>query len=698
MAVLGVLAVLLLACLAIIVSVSGAQVREARAAMLSNTMTDHLLSAAGLWAQERGLTNLTLHAPTPALPATIVRIHRLRDQADNAYSRAQDVLRSARLRADPDRQQAFDASFKRLQVLRAQADRQFTLPAPQRDPALTEGWFPAISDVIVQSQLTALHYSSQTLNAATLIGKDAMTRHNLWLMSEYAGRERGLMAGIIAAGRPITRDEMNALAEDRAYVQEGWRVISHLDMRTDETAALGPAMARVQNDFFGAYDALRTRLQAEGMAGRPYSLSAEAWFEQSTAAIDCILALEKAQTAYVDQRLETGQRDQQHLLWLCVLFAFSGAGAVGIAFWMVNRHVLNAVANLDAIFRTASDGLMTIDAAGIIRSFNPACERIFQLPARHAVGQPARDLMAEDERDAFDDEVKRHLSSQDDDAAGREVTGQRRTGALFPMHLSIRRFDLANRRHLCGVVRDITAAKLAERDRETLLSKLIESNTELERFAYVASHDMQEPIRMVMSFSQIIVQDYGQHLDDRGREYLEVLSESAHRMLTMVRDLLAYARLSGESAAMTEIDMDTQMAEIKTNLTELIQESGAVIEAAPLPQVTGNPVQIQRVMQNLITNAIKYQPDGQSPHVRIYAEDEGNHWAFHVQDNGLGIDTAYFQQIFEPFRRLHGPDRIKGSGFGLSIVKKIIANHGGEVRVTSTPGEGSRFSFTLPKT
>ena len=699
-AVLGSLGLLLLVALTLILSASGGALREATLAKHSNEITDLILSSSGAWAQERGLTNLELNAPLAAPPDATARIRALREKADGDYARAMALLPGSELRLDPRQLHDFDAAFSRLKELRAQADRELALPGPRRATALKSDWFPAISAVIEQSQLSAVHITSQTLNTTTAAAKDAVMRHNLWLMSEYAGRERGAMAGIIASGRPITRDQMSALSEYRAYVQEGWKVVSNLDMRADETAALQAPMDRVRTRFFGGYDAVRTRLVAEGAAGRPYELSAQAWFDTATDAIADILALERANTAYVDRRLAQEQGGQTALLWLCAAFLLLGAGAVAAAFWLVNRHVLYTVANLNAIFENASDGLITIDAAGIVKSFNPACERIFRTAARDAVGKNIKVFMPVPDGDRHDAHLLRYLQTGEARIIGqanREITGRRGDGEEFPMDLSVNRFELEDGVHFCGVIRDVTAAKQAERDRQALLHKLIESNTELERFAYVASHDMQEPIRMVVNFSQIVVQDYGEQIDDRGREYLQVLSQSAHRMLNMIRDLLQYARLSHEGVTFGRVDMAAELERVKLNLTELISETSAMIDSTPLPTVHGNPVQLQRVLQNLISNGIKYQPQGRRPHIRVSARDEGEHWIFDVDDNGLGIEAQYLTQIFEPFRRLHSQDQIKGSGFGLSIVKKIVDLHGGKVTVTSTPGQGSTFSFSIRK-
>ncbi|ESQ87836.1 hypothetical protein ABAC460_18075 [Asticcacaulis sp. AC460] len=682
LSVLATLAALLILALSVLLVQGVDRFQDAARAERSNQITASLLTASGHWAEERGFTNLALNAPNAAGTDVIAHIHALRTQADADYFAALNRLPQADIAANPRFSQQFDAAYARLKALRAQVDQELKLPRSARDPALLAAWFPAASAVIEQSQLSGIHYSSQTLNTTSVIAKDAIVRHNLWMMSEYAGRERGLLAGIISAGRPITPEQMNTLSEYRAHVQDGWNVVAHLQLRADEQAMLSGQMAQVRTGFFEDYETLRLRILAQGRAGEAYSLTAQEWFDQSTAAISLILDLEKGNALYVESRVQQQKRSEAGLLALCIFGLIAGVAAVAAAFWLVNRHVLYTMSNLNAIFDNATDGLITIDARGTIKSFNPACEAMFQRQARDVRGQNISILMPE----PFHGE---HVA--------REVTGLRKTGEVFPMELSVTRFELDDGVHFCGVLRDITKARMAEKDRQSLLEKLTESNTELERFAYAASHDMQEPIRMVMSFSQMVVQDYEARLDDKGREYLLVLSDSAHRLHTMVRELLQYARLGREGLTYGEVDLSDQLDHVKVNLSELIKDSGALISHDAMPHVRGNAVQLLRLLQNLISNAIKYQPQGRRPQVHVTVEERESDWLFGVRDNGLGIDEAYRQVIFEPFKRLHTHAHIKGVGFGLSICRKIVENHDGRIWVESAPDGGSIFYFTVSK-
>jgi signal transduction histidine kinase len=247
------------------------------------------------------------------------------------------------------------------------------------------------------------------------------------------------------------------------------------------------------------------------------------------------------------------------------------------------------------------------------------------------------------------------------------------------------------------ITREIARIRVEDEKREKLLKQLVETNTDLERFAYVASHDMLEPVRMVNIYSQMVAEDYRSVLDESGRKYLHIISASAARMHAMVQDLLHYSRLPHDHDRHEPVDLNAELDCVRANFGRLINDSGARIEADALPQVQANPVQVQRLLGNLVANAIKYQPEGQVPIVRIDAVDRGDMWEIAVADNGIGIDPQFATQVFEPFRRLHTWDQYEGSGMGLAICRKIVERHGGRIRIDPQPGEGTRIVFTLPK-
>ncbi len=350
--------------------------------------------------------------------------------------------------------------------------------------------------------------------------------------------------------------------------------------------------------------------------------------------------------------------------------------------------------NSRAVIDNVLDGIITIDEHDRIRSFNAACEDIFGYQASEAIGQPISLLMPDPTYTEHARYVSEYLPV---DAGAREVQARRKDGTAFSADLSVSAFEVDGKPHYTGIIRDITRAKQAEAARQALLRRLTDSNTELERFAYVASHDMQEPLRMVLNFSQIITKDYADKLDDDGREYLKIIGDSAERMRDMVQDLLEYARLDKEGARFGQVDLRAELAHVLENLRNLTKESQAVITYDRLPVISGNGVQLMRLMQNLIANAIKYQKPKRLPVIHVGCTDEGDYWQICVRDNGMGIEKTFIDQIFEPFRRLHSWDGIQGTGLGLSVCRKIVETHGGRIWAVSEPDLGSTFFFTIPK-
>ncbi len=236
-----------------------------------------------------------------------------------------------------------------------------------------------------------------------------------------------------------------------------------------------------------------------------------------------------------------------------------------------------------------------------------------------------------------------------------------------------------------------------EYEHTLLIERLTASNTELERFAYVASHDLQEPVRMVATFSQILADDHAAQLDETGRQYLDIVRQSSVRMRGMIEDLLTYARAGNAVTQTSLFDGPAALAAALDNLRELIKERSAEITADPLPSLNGNPVQISRLWQNLLANAIKYQPQGAIPRIHVSIVETPEAWRLSVRDNGIGIEARFIEQIFQPFRRLHVWDSIQGTGLGLSICRRIVENHGGQIWAESAPGQGTTFHFTLAK-
>ena len=224
---------------------------------------------------------------------------------------------------------------------------------------------------------------------------------------------------------------------------------------------------------------------------------------------------------------------------------------------------------------------------------------------------------------------------------------------------------------------------------------LSRSNDDLKQFAYVASHDLQEPIRMVVRYSQLLEKHLQGKLDAQGWEYLNFVVDGANRMQSLINDLLAYSVVDTRLEPFEKINTEKIFQHAMKNLHLAIEESSAEIICDPLPQVWANPVQLTQLFQNLIGNSVKFRRE-KHPRIHISVQHKDNEWLFSIQDNGIGLDEQYAKRIFEIFQRLHTRDEYPGTGIGLAICKKIIERHGGRIWVKSILGEGSTFYFTIP--
>ena len=352
---------------------------------------------------------------------------------------------------------------------------------------------------------------------------------------------------------------------------------------------------------------------------------------------------------------------------------------------------------LRAILDTAVDGIMLIDSAGLVSLFNPACERMFGYAAAEVVGRNVKMLMPAPYHAEHDGYLANYHRTGEKKiiGIGREVVGLRKGGGTFPLDLSVGEATYDGKRFYVGILRDVTDRARAEILREALIEQLTSTNEELGHFAHVASHDLREPLRMITGFCSLLRDQYGERLDERGREYMTLVYSATRQMQELLDDLVDYARIENELEHASWFEAGEAVNLVLETLAEPIAVSRAEITVSELPRLHGNAVRFNRLMQNLIGNALKYVEEGVEPRVHVSAVWEPPSWRFCVTDNGIGIEARHFERIFEPFKRLHSKERYYGTGLGLAICRKIVKGFGGDIWVTSEAGCGSAFVFTI---
>lgn len=236
----------------------------------------------------------------------------------------------------------------------------------------------------------------------------------------------------------------------------------------------------------------------------------------------------------------------------------------------------------------------------------------------------------------------------------------------------------------------------AYRELDARAHELTRSNRELETFAYVASHDLQEPLRMVASYTQLLERRYGSQLDDTAREFIRYAVDGANRMQALIRALLEYSRVGTRAGGFVPVRLDEVMDAVRRDLEVAIAEKGALVTNDPLPEVVADPTQMGQLLLNLVGNGLKFT-GGRPARVHVSARTLPDFWEVSVRDEGIGIEPRYFERIFQIFQRLHGIAEYQGTGIGLAVCRRIAERHGGTIDVQSTPGSGSTFTFTIRK-
>jgi len=384
------------------------------------------------------------------------------------------------------------------------------------------------------------------------------------------------------------------------------------------------------------------------------------------------------------------------------------------------RVLQKAELRFRSLLEAAPDAMVICREDGVIALVNSRTETLFQQSRAQLLGRDIRVLVPEwnyqfsrAEAEEFGTDLPNPLPGRS--SYGHELQARRSDGSTFAAEISVSPVQAEEGLLITSTIRDITERKNAEEARrraeelirelnahleERVLERtedLLRSNDELAQFAYVASHDLQEPLRIVSIYAQLLAKRYQGKLDPDADEFIGRITESASRMENLIRDLLDFSRLDSRgSDHFVKTSCDAALDDALINLHVPIEETGAQIRRSQLPDVYGDPVQLTRLFQNLIINSIKYRSNA-SPEIEVSAELRDSDWLISIRDNGIGIEPQYAEKVFGIFRRLHPRAEKSGNGMGLAICKKVVTHHGGTIWVVSKPGHGSTFRFTLPQ-
>jgi PAS domain S-box-containing protein len=367
-------------------------------------------------------------------------------------------------------------------------------------------------------------------------------------------------------------------------------------------------------------------------------------------------------------------------------------------------HDLSETKESEARYRglleAAPDAMVVVNQAGEIVLLNLQAETQFGYRRDELLGQRVKSIIPEGfaERLIADGTRSAADALAQQIGTGIELIGRRKDGSEFPIEIMLSPLESAEGILVTAAIRNITERKESDEHLAKTVEELKRSNDDLQQFAYVSSHDLQEPLRMVSSYTQLLAKRYKGRLDSDADAFITFAVDGCNRMQGLIQDLLAYSRAGTNGKALLEISGEDALQTALTNLRIAIEHNGAVVTHDSLPAVTTDGTQLTQVFQNLVGNAIKYH-GAEAPRVHVSAtRNGGNEWIFSVRDNGLGIDPQYFERIFIIFQRLHGRDEFEGTGIGLAICKKILERLGGRIWVESQPEKGSTFYFALPET
>jgi PAS domain S-box-containing protein len=730
----------------------------------ASVLADQLFDAMDKLSVERDVALSMLRAPDSAtvndLKSRLAEARRAADQALRTTAARLNEYRFAEL---VDLRAKSLGGLPAVQDFRVKIDREVGLAREVRDPQLSDKWSNAVSAVMHDTETLWIAFVKHFTEIDPIVTQHLRFKHLLRTIIDYSGRERSLIGQLLVENIGPTSEQVAQLLRGKGAIDLSWQMTRVIADQSRLYSSIAAEYTDAESHYKTMHEMIQDMFYVPGAhRDQVYPISIGLWFELATEASDSLQGLRDASLResrkYTDSLIAASQ-------WAIALWSgvfMLTLALCGYSFWIIigrvirpingmieallgatrgetvefavaaDRHdeigklgdVLHAFQrNVEDIKRTAAqldrsesqlravvdhtvDGMITIDATGTIISFNPACEHMFGCTEGDAIGRDVRSLMVEANQAALSSYFLKCLET----AAGRgeaqpsrEFYARRKDGHVFPIDLSLSAFRLEGRQHFSAIVRDITQRKEAEQDLLHHTRALERSNKELDDFAYIASHDLKEPLRGIHNHSRFLLEDNAEKLDQESIGRLSRLVYLSQRMERLVNDLLYFSRLGRHELAIQSTDVGAVIADIESTLDVFLAERHAkIVVAANLPEIVCDKTRVTELFRNLITNAVKYN-DKPEKTIEVgwkaeHPTPEGRaaHNVFYVRDDGRGIDPEFHTEIFRIFKRLQGTsDKEEGTGVGLTFVKKIVERHGGRIWLESELGKGTTFYFTL---
>lgn len=729
----------------------GAQIRMLRT---NANVSNILYHAEKYLSLERGVAMSVLYAPSDSFESLIEDLEESRTMADQALSQALTYLENETAYDIPAAIGRVREKRMALEAVRAEFDKKKSSIAEARAPELLNRYFQAVTDLAMETGRLVESYTLITAKVDATALQQIRLKQVIWQITEFAAREYAVTGTMVATSAYPPPEVQADLHVWRGHVELGWKIAHTLAQGSGLLNALQPYMDEAESHYFLIFDQLKDIFYDPDVRSpeAPYPIGIELWLEMATQAVESFRVMQDKVLVESLQYIDRLEKESQRKTLLSVVF-FVASLALGfysgyVVIFRVVRPVnlmvealykaiqgksydapvarsysdeIGKLSRVLEVFRdqareleerrnylktvlsTILDAIITIDKNGKIQMINRAAEHIFGYDEAELIGSNVTMLMPDKYVVPHQHGLERYLETGQAKIIGTltELEGVRKNGQVFPLEISITEMHQNGERLFVGVIRDITQRKIAEDKIRKSMEELERSNMELDDFAYIASHDLKEPLRGLHNFSGFLLEDYEDKLDEEGKSMLRTIAALTQQMEGLINALLHYSRLGRTELSIQRTDLNTLVKSVLGIFAITIEQKGAEIKIKNLPTIVCDHVRVKEVFQNLIGNALKYT-NAKKPVIEIgvtksHPEMPGQQ-VFYVKDNGIGIDARNLSSIFKIFRRLHPHNAFGGgTGSGLTIAKKIINQHGGKIWAESEgEGKGAVFYFTIP--